>query len=165
MLFLFALAGAILQGQPIGGVRSIPGDFPTISAAADSLNVHGVGAGGVTFLVASGHSEVSSNILLSTNSASDSQPVVFRKEGAGANPRIIASAGISSTTDGIVKFAGTDFVTFENIDLSDTSSNGDPVSRMEWGFAILAASDTDASQNITIKGCRITMNREYQVSP
>lgn len=165
ILLLILLTGFILNGQPISGIRSIPGEFPSIASAADSMNLYGVGPGGVTFLVAAGHVEISSNILLTTNTASESKPIIFRKDGVGANPRIIASAGTSATTDGIVKFAGTDFVTFDRIDLSDTSANGDPVSRMEWGFAILMASDSDASRNITIKGCKITMNREYSVSP
>ncbi len=165
ILFLILFTGIILNGQPISGVRSIPGDFPSIASAADSLNIYGVGPGGVTFLVAAGHIEISSNILLTTNTASVSQPIIFKKEGAGANPRIIAGTGSSTTTDGIVKFAGTDFVTFEKIDLSDTSANSEPLSRMEWGFAILMASDTNASRNIFINGCRITMNRNYQISP
>ena len=56
-LFLFLLLPVSLFAQ-LSGSYSIPGaEFSTIELAVDSLNQVGVGAGGVTFNVAAGHTE------------------------------------------------------------------------------------------------------------
>ena len=41
----------------LSGAKAIPGDYATIEAAIADLNAQGVGAGGVTFNVAAGHTE------------------------------------------------------------------------------------------------------------
>lgn len=167
----FILAGVLyliltgISAQPLSGIKTIPGDYSTIALAVSDLNVRGTSGGGVTFEVAAGHSETGCNIVLNTNTSTYQNSVIFRKSGTGANPLITASPGISTTTDGIVKFCGTDYVTFDGIDILDPPANTTPTTMMEWGYAILTASDTNASQHITIVNCNITLQNIYNVAP
>lgn len=161
MIFMLAtMIATITLGQSLKGVRTIPSTrYPTIKVAVDSLNLLGVGTGGVTFNVTAGHTETSANIWLYTPTGSETNPVVFIKSGTGAKPLITAAAGTSATTDGIIKIAGTDYVTFDGIDVRDPVTNT-AEARMEWGYAVLMASDADASQHITITNCSVTLQRD-----
>ena len=47
----------IIQGQPLSGIKTIPGDYGSIQSAISALNTNGVSAGGVTFNIAAGYSE------------------------------------------------------------------------------------------------------------
>ncbi len=61
--------------------------------------------------------------------------------------------------DGIIKFSGVSYITFDGIDLSENPANTTATTRMEWGYALLKASADSGSQNITIKNCNITLNK------
>ena len=166
LLCVLALFMATVTFGQLTGTKYIPGsggpnDYATIALAVADLNAVGVGAGGVTFEVAAGHTETGFNILLTTTTASAANPIVFIKTGAGANPLITAGVGTSTTVDAIIKIRGTDYVTFNGIDLLDPASNTTSTTRMEWGYAILMTSATDASQNITIVNCNITLQKVY----
>jgi len=142
------------------GTKTIPGDYATIAAAITDLDSQGVGSGGVTFNVAAGYTEMASNLVIAitTNQPTASNPVVFQKSGAGANPLITAAPGVSASFDGIIKFSGADYITFDGIDLLDPASNtGDAM--MEWGYALMRASPTDGSQNNVIKNCTVTLQK------
>ncbi|HRB00138.1 MAG TPA: hypothetical protein PK294_06855 [Ignavibacteria bacterium] len=149
----------------LSGTLSIPGNYATIKLAIEDLNTQGVGIGGVVFNVAAGHTETSSNMTISilANQPTSANTVVFQKSGAGANPLITAAAGISATADGIIKFSGADYITFNAIDLLDPNTNtGNGV--MEWGYALMRASTTDGSQNNVIKNCVITLQKISSLS-
>lgn len=161
ILVMALLLSAVSFAQPLTGVKTIPGDYPTIAAAITALNTSGVGPGGVTFNVNAGHNEAfptatSGRITTATSSASN--PVVFQKSGAGNNPSIRAAAG-TGTMDAIIVFNGTDYVTFDGIDLLESGTNANTTSMMEWGFAILKTSPSNGAQNITIRNCTITLNK------
>jgi len=148
----------------LSGTKIIPGDYPTIAAAITALNAAGVGGGGVTFNVAAGHTETAANLVLTTTTSGAANPIVFQKNGVGANPKITAAAGTSTSVDGIIKFQGTDYVTFDGIDILDPVSNTTATTQMEWGYAILMASATNASQYIIIRNCNITLQKVYTSS-
>ncbi len=166
-LFLFLLFsgfGFNINAQ-LTGIKTIPGDYPSLAAAITALNSNGVGSGGVTFNIAAGYSEMASNLVIAitANPPNAANPVVFQKSGAGVNPLITAAAGISQNLDGIIKLSGADYITFDSIDLLDPASNtGDAM--MEWGFALLRASVTDGCQNVVIKNCVITLQKINVVS-
>lgn len=174
----YALESPYLTGNqvtPIStlfGIKTIGGsgtpDYPTIAAAIADLNLKGVGQGGVTFNVAPGYTETFATATagsINTTSGSASRPVVFQKIGAGANPVVTAPVG-TGTTDAIIAIAGCDYVTFDGIDLIESSSNITATTRMEWGYAILKSTSvgTDGSQNITIRNCTINLNITNQTS-
>ncbi|MBX7041258.1 MAG: hypothetical protein K1X85_00015 [Ignavibacteria bacterium] len=160
---LFTLFGLLLSTNSFGdlsGPKSIPGDYSTIALAVADLNAQGVGTGGVIFNVAAGHTETVSNLVVNivANLPTSSNTVVFRKSGAGANPLITAAPGSSATADGIIKISGTDYITFEAIDLVDPSSNtGNAM--MEWGYALMRETTRNGTQHAIIKNCTVTLQK------
>lgn len=161
MAALLLLFGA-LHAQ-LTGIKTIPGDYATIAAAITDLNTVGVGAGGVTFNVAAGHTETAVNLVI-TATGTVGNPILFQKSGAGANPLITAGTGTSTTVDGIIKLSGTDFITFDGIDLQENAANTTSTTRMEWGYALVKSSATNGCQFVTIRNCAITLNRANTTS-
>ena len=149
------------------GVKTIPGDYASIEAAITALNSSGVGSGGVTFNVAAGHTETFSVLtagLINTTTSSSTAPVVFQKSGAGANPLITAPANGAGTSDYIICIAGTDYLTFDGIDVQENAANTTSTTRMEWGYAVLKGSAANGSQNVAIKNSTITLNKANTAS-
>ncbi len=142
----------------LSGTKSIPGDYATIADAIAALDSLGVGISGVTFNVAAGHTETSSNLVMAIiGPISLGAPIIFQKSGVGANPQITAAPG-TGTRDGIILLSGADNVTFDGIDLLDPVSNtGNAM--MEWGYALLRADSLDGSQHNTIKNCNVTLQK------
>ncbi|TRZ72957.1 MAG: hypothetical protein D4R97_05430, partial [Bacteroidetes bacterium] len=155
------MTGSTTTLPGIIGVKTIPGDYATIALAIAAINLNGVGAGGVTFNVAPAYTETfltPTAGLVTTTTPTAANPCVFKKNGAGTNPLVTAPVGIGSY-DYIIAFAGTDYITFDGIDVQESVSNITTTTQMEWGYAILKASTTDGSQNVTIKNCNITLNK------
>jgi len=145
------------------GSKTVPGDYPTVAAAIADLNINGVGGGGVTFNVAAGHTETFATAMtgLITASGTAGSPIVFQKSGEGANPLITAGVGTTTNLDGIIVIAGGDYITFDAIDLKENDENTTQVTRMEFGYALVKASNVapvNGCQYITIRNCNITMN-------
>ena len=155
------LACSMPAHAQLTGIKTIPGDYTTFMAAVADLNTQGVGAGGVTFNIAAGHTEtgVAAVLTIATNPPSATRPIVFRKNGAGTNPLLTAGVGTSATVDGIVKLDGVDYVTFDGIDLQEDAANTTATTQMEWGYALVKASATNGSQYNTIKNCTVTLNK------
>lgn len=157
----FAVSILLLFGNTVSaqltGTKTIPGDYNSIFDAITALNSQGVGSGGVTFEIAAGYSELSSLPAI-TASGSAGSPVVFQKSGTGSNPIIYAASG-SGTLDGIIRLEGADHITFDGLNLRDTSLNSSTAAQAEWGFALLKAGPANGCQNITIKNCRINLTR------
>lgn len=161
LTMLVALVCNVALLAQVSGIKNIPGDYPTVAAAITAINSSGVGLGGVTFKVIAGHSEIlptSTAGRITTLTGSTSAPIIFQKEGTGNNPVINAATG-TGNRDAIITFVGCDYVTFDGIDISESATNNTFTKRMEWGFAILKASATNGSQNITIKNSTITLNK------
>jgi hypothetical protein len=161
---LFLVLTALLSSMgfaQLSGTKTIPGTYASIALAITDLNTQGVGAGGVTFDVAAGYTETFTSVTagrITTITGSAASPVVFQKSGSGANPLITAGTG-AGTLDAVFTIAGCDYVTFDGISIQENAANVTTVTQMEWGYAILKASTTDGSQNITIKNCAITLNK------
>lgn len=176
--FVLALLALMLTASfsmaQLTGVKSIPGDYPNIEAAIAALNSVGVGAGGVTFNVAAGHTETISNPAagtITTLTSSAANPIIFQKSGVGANPLITASAAgtiAASTTlgadgDAIITIAGGNGITFDGIDLQENATaTGNAM--MEYGYILKKASGDDACKNITIKNCNISLDKATRYS-
>lgn len=152
------------SAQQLTGVKTIPGNYATISAAITDLNANGVGNGGVTFNIMAGYTETISATLSLTATGTAGNPIVFQKSGSGANPLITAYTGGTgtpgtATQDGIWRLVGSDYVTIDGIDLTDNAANTANPATMEYGYAMYKASVTDGCQNNTIKNCVVTLNR------
>ena len=147
------------------GVKTIPGNYATISAAVTALNTQGVGTGGVTFNVASGHTESITAPILITATGTAANPIVFQKSGTGANPVITRTDGgsINSTTlsaqaDAIVIIEGSDFLTINGINLT-ASLAASTTTGIEYGYYLRKVDGTNGCKNITITNSTINMNR------
>ena len=131
ILCIFSFQKAV--NAQLTGVKTIPGNYATIEAAITDLNAAGVGPGGVTFNVTSGHTETftvptAGRILVSGTAAS---PIVFQKSGTGNNPLITAALNGTGTSDGIIVLGGTDYITFDGISVKENSGNLDATTQME----------------------------------
>ncbi|RZK63245.1 MAG: T9SS type A sorting domain-containing protein, partial [Hymenobacter sp.] len=168
-LVLGSSTGAWAQ---LAGTKTIGTDYPTLAAAIAALNAQGVGAGGVTFNVPAGYTETfasatAGSITLSSTSASPSttaNQVVFQKSGSGANPLITAGPGTTAALDAIISLSGTDYVTFDGIDLTENSANANTTTQAEYGYAFFRPSATDGCQNNTIRNCVVTLNKTNPAS-
>lgn len=147
----------IIQGNALCGTYNIPGNYPSIAAAITDLNARGTPLCAVTYNIAAGWTEVASNLTV-TSTGTSTAPITFQKSGTGDNPRIVAAPGTGSY-DGIIKLYGVSYITFDGIDVSDTSSNTSVATQMEWGYALLRPDGTHGDQFNTIKNCNITLNK------
>jgi hypothetical protein len=165
LLTLSLFVMQITFGQ-LSGTKTIPGDYATIEAAVAALNSQGVGAGGVTFNVAAGHTETITAPISMTATGTVANPVIFQKSGAGANPLITAYVGTFTpgvaVQDGIWNLVGSDYTTIDGIDLYDPNSTNPAT--MEYGYALFKAAVDNGCQYNTIKNCVVTMSRENNAS-
>ena len=148
------------------GVKTIPGDYTTLTAAVAAVNTSGVGAGGVTFNVAANYSETITATIALTATGTAANPIIFQKDPltTGANPVITAyttGVGTPSTAvqDGIWRLVGSDYVTIDGIDVSDNPANTANPSTMEYGYALYKATTSNGCQFVTIQNCTITLNK------
>ena len=101
------LFSVFATGQPLAGIKTIPGDYTTLQNAFRALNSNGVGTGGVVFNVAPGHTETlahpDSGRLSATGTSAD--PILFRRTPGipGQNPKVISSLiTATSSTNGVI---------------------------------------------------------------
>lgn len=165
---LLIASGLILLGltnlkAQLNGSYSVPGTYTSIAAVVNDLNNLGIN-GPVTINISAGYTETAPiggfNLTATGTSAN---PIIFQKSGIGSNPLISApagGAGLPSTTtqDGIWRIIGSDYITFDGIDLID--GNTSSPAYMEFGYGFFKNNATDGCQNNTIKNCVITLNRD-----
>ncbi|NCA85392.1 MAG: T9SS type A sorting domain-containing protein [Clostridia bacterium] len=166
---LFALLFSATTFAQLTGIKTIPGDYPTVAAAIADLNTNGAGTGGVTFDVTAGHTETFATAVdgIITASGTEANPIVFQKSGAGNNPLITAGVGTTTNIDGIILITGGDYITFDGIDLMENAANADKTAKMEFGYALLKRSKTapvDGCQYVTIKNCSVALNKGTSTS-
>jgi len=158
---LIASYGAKAQ---MSGTYTVPGSFPSISAAVSALNSQGVN-GPVTINVNAGYTETAVGTIILNATGTATNTITIQKSGVGANPKITAMPnGIQLTTstagiDGIFALNGSDYVTIDGIDLAENSANTTPTTCMEYGYGLFKASAIDGCQYNTIKNSTITLNR------
>ena len=168
LLFLLAIAVfSIAKAQvTVSGGTTAAGPYTTIADAITAINGTAFTAA-VTVNVNAGHTETApvGGILIGSAtlnaSLSSTNTLTIQKSGVGANPKITAFVGTSTTVDGIVKLVGADYVTIDAIDLEDPASNTTATQQMEWGYALVKLQNTapfDGCQNNTIKNCTITLS-------
>lgn len=159
---LVSLAGGKIKAQ-IAGTFSVPGTYSSIASAIQDLNTQGVN-GPVTILISAGYTETAPVGGLSlTATGTSANPIIFQKNGSGANPQIVSYAGgvgtpSTAVQDGVWSLIGSDYITIDGIDIFD--GNFTNPATMEYGFGLFKASATDGCQNNTIKNCSISLRRD-----
>lgn len=158
--FLVALLFASQSWAQLTGTKTIPGDYASLELAVAALNTQGVGAGGVTFNIAAGYTETPAGPILLTATGTAANPIVFQKSGVGLNPVIsrtdagtLATTALGAQGDAVIIIQGSDYVTFDQIDVSASNSG------IEYGYYLRKASVTDGVKNVTIKNAKITMTK------
>lgn len=133
-------------------------NFITFSSAIASLNSQGVGSGGVVFNIASGavFSEMPLTIDITTSQPTATNTVVFKKSGSSSNP-VINCTGTSSATDAVFMLVGTDYITFDGIDINDAGTAS--TDWTELGFYLVRANANDGCQHVTIENCVFNLDK------
>lgn len=168
-LLALLLSTQLSQAQ-LTGTKTIPTDYASIAAFITDLNAQGAGPGGVTLDIASGYTETApaGGYIITTLTGSAANPIIIQGIGGAPKPIITASAALTAgnLNDGIIKIIGTDYVTIAGLDLRENAANltttAGTNNMTEWGIALLYASTTDNSQNVTIQNNTITLVRTYQ---
>ncbi|MFZ4401340.1 MAG: fibronectin type III domain-containing protein [Bacteroidales bacterium] len=167
LVMLFSIAFSS-WAQPLTGYKTIPtgvNSYPSIAAAVADLNAQGVGAGGVTFGIEPGYIETISQKIRITATGTAANPIIFMKSDFGVNPMIKTGfsgnkwAKSADSLDGIVQLIGSDYVTFNGIDLLDTNSTRTlRIRAMEYGYGFFKSDSTNGCQYNTIKNCNVTLS-------
>jgi len=148
------------SGTNFSGVYNIPGScYATVSAFVTALNA-GTLDGVLTAYVNAGYTESITSQITLTKTGTSSNTITFQKYGSGSNPAITRTdAGSNATStlgglgDGIIRLDGSDYVTFDGIDLTASQSG------IEYGWYTHKPSGTDGCQNVTIKNSTVTMTK------
>ncbi|MES2763395.1 MAG: T9SS type A sorting domain-containing protein [Bacteroidota bacterium] len=166
LFFFFAtLLFSINSLAQIAGNFTIPGSFPSIAAAINTLNIVGV-AGPVTINVSAGYTENAPNggyKLFDPPGSSITNQVIFQKSGIGSNPVITAFTGTATPSslvcDGVWWFIGADNITIDGIDIIDPNTTNPATMEFGYGFYKTNVAPIDGCSNNTIKNCVITLSR------
>ena len=164
-LLLFVISSHLFSQALIGTktINPVGGDYLSFTSAVNALNTNGVGTGGVTFLVASGTIYNEAGISITTLTASAANPVVFLKNGLGANPVIQGKVVAGTATDAVVAIRGADYVTFNGIDIiSDPTATLD-ADKVEYGF-IIANTANNGPDHLTIKNSTVNIEPRSDVT-
>ena len=162
VISLCTFAGYQVNAQ-VTGSKNVPGDYPDLAAAIADLNAVGVGVGGATINLLAGNPQTAplngyqlgSAVLNPTLTAGN--PLVFN----GNGNTITANTGVG-LYDAIFTLMGTDYVTINNLNLSEAVGNVNSTMWMEWGYALLKRQNVapiDGCQNNIIQNCTITLNK------
>ncbi len=169
-LFAFFAVGIFLLSQnafsQLTGIKTIPGDYTTITSAVNAINTSGVGVGGVTFNIDRGYTETITATISLTATGTVANPIIFQRDPgtSGANPLITSYTGgtgtpATATQDGLWRLVGSDYITIDGIDLKENPLNTTNPSTMEYGFALYKQSLSNGCQNVTITNCEISLNK------
>lgn len=152
------LSAQINGTKTINPAGSGPDNYTTFAAAIGDINSFGVGSGGVIFNVAPGTNFYEANIIIITTTSGALNPIVFQKSGEGENPIIYGKAVGGGSSDFILGVSGSDYITFNGIDLFSDPAAVTDADKIEYGYEIVNNA-TNGSDHITIKNCKISIGR------
>ncbi|QQS34079.1 MAG: hypothetical protein IPM50_05755 [Acidobacteriota bacterium] len=166
---------AAWTGGGMSGLYNIPGDFPDLATAIDTLNISGV-SGPVTINLIAGNPQTApaggytigrtccSDPILTTTSATNTVTLVGNGNTITASP----SHNVGSLTDAIFKLIGTDFITISGFVMLENPANTamTPASNnmTEFGVALFYWVSNNGAQNNTISNNTIDLERLYRNS-
>lgn len=155
LFFIFLFSGT--AWSQLSGERTVPSEeYPDLKTVADSLNLYGVGPGGINFLLQGGSTfEEDSIMFTATGNAAD--PIYIGWDGQGEKP-IVNFDGTELDGDAGFTLSGVDYYTIDGFIISNSNSN------LEIGILIINLSDLDGAQNNTVKNMEITLDKlnEFQ---
>jgi len=156
LLLFISLVVFRANSQTLCGSYTIGGSNPNYTTVADAisdLNTMTI-CGPVIFEVAAGQIFIEPQLTI-TATGTFVNTITFRKNGTGTNP-VIRTLGTSATTDFVIKLAGSDYVTFNGVDIEQTGTTSSDF--VEYGIFLSGASATNGCQNNTFKNLQINLN-------
>ena len=128
------------------------GNFASFTDAITFLN-GGAACGPLayTFNVAAGQTFAENPPAL-TRTGTASAPIIFQKDGAGANP-VITPTGTASANEAGFAIHGADYITVDGVDIAGLGN------QMEYGYFIRNLNATDGAKHNTIRNCAVTLDR------
>ncbi|MDK9699223.1 MAG: fibronectin type III domain-containing protein [bacterium] len=159
LLLAMAMSAFALSGTYyIGGTNPGANWYSSFSSAISALNSSGSTGSGVIFNVRPGtySTAVTSEtfpLSITTTTGSASTPILFQRDPANSGTVTISCGTTSGTNFPIVLLFGADYVTFDGIDITATSST--PLA----GYCLDDVSTSNGAQHNTIRNCTVTMNR------
>lgn len=161
------LTGVGATFAQLSGTKTIGsgGDYATFTLAINDLNSQGVTSPGVTFNVTAG-ATFNENPPAITATGTSAAPIVFQRNGAGANPLVVPSTvgtlaptAFGNNGDAIFRIVGGDYITFNGINVSDNGAFADATERFEYGYLLSKVDGTNGPKNITIRNSTITLDK------
>jgi PKD repeat protein len=143
----------------LSGNFYIPGDFPSIPVAVNTLNSFGVGNGGVIFNVEAGHVDTAISILIYQTGTSN-EPIIFKKFGQGPNPKIVGLNNTLYPVHAILGIMGADYITIDAIDFEEIWTPGTTTNGIT-GIGLYKINSFDGCHFITIKNCNISLQHTH----
>jgi hypothetical protein len=155
-IWSFTTGGLPLRGEKtIDPLGSGPDNYISFNDAITDLNNVGVGQDGVIFNVPAGLIFNELTMLPAiTTTGTLANPIIFCKSGLGANP-LVTIPGSTDATDYIFKLAGVDYITFDGIDVANSTGN----TNVEYGYCLTNSTLSGGSSHNIIKNCAITLSR------
>ena len=148
---IFITAPFMLKAQ-LSGERFVPSfNYPGLQAVIDSLNIHGVGEGGITFMFA-GNSIFQTSPLSITATGTETSPIILMWDGAGSKP-VIEVSGTAAANEAGLLLKGTDYLTLEGFKLINPDGN------LDYGIWITNNSATNGAHHNLVKNCEIILNK------
>ena len=159
-LFLtgFTASAQITVTNPGNTTPALNATYTSLALAITDVNNRTAISGPVTITLSAAQTAPAGGYSISNaaiTGGSNTNRITFD---GGANV-ITAGVGTSTTTDAFFKIIGTDFITLQNFVMNESAGNITTTTQIEWGVALLYATATNGSQNITIQNNTITLNR------
>ena len=158
ILFTLFIHNAFSQ---LVGIKNIPGDYPSLAIAINTLNTQGVGAGGVTINLNQNETAPAGGYILGSltldsgvNKSSLANPVIIN----GNSNTITAFAGVSSSVDAILRIVGVDGMTLSNMNFSEAAANATTTTQMERGIWACMRNQNDGVKDLVIQNCSVNLN-------
>ncbi len=155
LIFILSLSGS--AWAQLAGERTVPSDdYPNLQTVADSLNIYGVGAGGVNFMLQGGSTFEEMPIeFTASGNADDSVHIGW--DGMGEKP-IVNFDGTEADAEAGFTLKGVDYYTIDGIAVTNSNSN------LEMGILITNIDTADGAQNNTVKNVGISLDKlnEFQ---
>ncbi len=156
---------------PLVGTYNIPGDYTDLAAAIADLNTQGVG-GAVTLNLLAGNPQTApaggyvvggtGSLVLTTTSSTNAVTI----QGNGNTITAPTTHTVGALNDAIFKLTGADWITIQGFTMTENAANTVTAAATntmtEFGVALFYVTATDGSQNNTITGNTIDLNRTYQ---
>ncbi|MDD3700180.1 MAG: right-handed parallel beta-helix repeat-containing protein, partial [Bacteroidales bacterium] len=137
---------------PLTGTRQVPSEFyPDFSTIADSLNMYGVGQGGISFYVSGGSVFTMSPVFFSATGSIDS-PVYIGWDGIGQKPELYFT-GSSSDSEAGIMLLGVSHYTIDGFSIHS------PGSDIEYGIFVTNSDASTGSHSNTIRNMDIELDK------